>query len=317
MRSSGAKEKAVVGIRCAFGSVEVLVVLGLIGVLLGLALPAVQAARERASRMACQNNLKQIGLALHSYHDVHSRFPPEHEIQPKPTHDPETMLTWMALILPYVDESGLWQVSVQACNKDSYPCDNPPHVGYGTVVRSFVCPSDGRLFSPLQGAGQPAAGFTSYIGIGGIPGVIFGNVLLNPPVPGPLGQFIGVRLIDIRDGASQTLLAGERPPPASLQAGRWYPGNGCGFPLSGPDEKMLFPAINGLDLECAGIDHSVSSGPGQIWNACDRYHLWSLHPGGGNFVFCDGSVRYMTYAVNPLIPALSTCSGGESVSLPD
>jgi prepilin-type processing-associated H-X9-DG protein len=301
--------------RRSFTLIEALVALGIFGLLCSLLVPAVQRTRETAARASCLNNLKQIGHAIHSYHDTFGCFPPARPpaVQPPPTHEPDTLLNWMALVLPQMGQEGLWDLSVQACAADWNPGSNPPHVGYATVVRAFICPDDdARLSSPLGNAQFSPAAFTSYIGLDGIAGLA-GH---HPPRPGPLGSAPGIRLTDIVDGTSRTIMIGERPPPSSLQAGRWYPAFLYEMGSNGPDSYVWFPVLNDNDTECP---HSgfPNLGPGRIDNPCDRFHLWSLHPGGANFLFCDGSARFLPYSANSIIPALSTIAGGEQVSIPD
>src|SRR5438093_10216772 len=121
--------------RSAFTLIELLVVMGLIGILVGLVLPAVQGVREAAARLSCLNNLKQIGLALHNFHDTHGRLPPLRiRSSPSPNSDPNANLGWMALILPEMDQSALYEANVRACQLDPNSLHNPPHVGLATVV---------------------------------------------------------------------------------------------------------------------------------------------------------------------------------------
>jgi prepilin-type processing-associated H-X9-DG protein len=293
--------------------IEALVALGIVGVLCSLLVPAVQRARESAARTGCLNNLRQIGQAIHSYHDTFGCFPPAHPRAAKfPTNEPDTLLSWMALILPQVGEQGLWELSVQSCAKDWNPNDNPPHTVYASIVRMYVCPDDtARLLAPLANEQFQPAALTSYIGLGGIAGVG-----AHPALPGSFGSAPGIRLNDVVDGTSLTTMVAERTPPSSLQAGRWYPSFLCEIGLNGPDEYVWFPVVNDADPECP---HSgfPNLGPGRINNPCDRFHLWSFHPGGANFLFCDGSARFLPYAADALIPALSTISGGEQVTVPD
>jgi prepilin-type processing-associated H-X9-DG protein/prepilin-type N-terminal cleavage/methylation domain-containing protein len=292
--------------------VELLVVLGIIGVLLGLTLPAVQQAREAAGRLACQNNLKQIGLALHTFHDAHDRFPPL-PVASGTNSDPNYLLGWMALILPEMEQNALYQESVLACRLDPDPLDDPPHVGLSTVVKSYVCPDDGRLLAPLTDPLQVRAAFTSYIGTAG---AIPNGVLVG--VPGILGSEPGCRLTDVTDGTSQTLMVGERPPPASLLAGWWYPATwlyGKTEGYRGPNNIIWFGPGTSFALE-DGCIVSTAFGPGRLDNPCDRFHLWSLHPGGANFLFADGSVRFLPYSVESLMMALATRAGGEVIELP-
>jgi prepilin-type processing-associated H-X9-DG protein len=127
----------------------------------------------------------------------------------------------------------------------------------------------------------------------------------------------GLRLSQIPDGAAYTLMAGERPPPDNWQAGTWYSRvilPGVYGPFVGPDnvlavESGIFPGD-----DCAG---PMRFGPGRTGNPCDRYHFWSLHRGGANFVFADASVKFLPYSTSPIMIALATRAGGEAVELPE
>ncbi len=298
--------------RPGFSLVELLAVVGVMGILIGLLLPAVQRAREAALRVSCLNNLKQIGLALHHFHDSQGRLPPL-PVRSAVRQDPNAVLGWMALILPQMEQEALYRASAEACRSDPAPLHNPPHVGLATVVRTYVCPSDGRLLTPRTDRFGVRASFTSFIGIMGTlpPRAKTGQ-------PGVLGDSPGVRLSEITDGTSQTLMAGERPPPDSLQAGWWYPGfwrDGVG--LRGPNNGLLFGAAHVFPddpSECGAGKRTFS--PGRTDNPCDRYHLWSLHSGGGNFLFADASARFLPYSAEPLMMALGSRNGGEVVHLP-
>jgi prepilin-type processing-associated H-X9-DG protein len=298
--------------RSAFGLIELMVVVGVIGVLVGLILPAVQQARESSARARCLNNLKQIGTALHNFHTTHGRLPPLPANPRTDSGNPNVVLGWMALILPEMEEEGLYRASVEACRLDPNPLHNPPHTGMANVVRCYVCPDDGRLLSPLTDSLGVEASYTSYIGIGVTfaPGENRGKL-------GVFGSSPGIRLTEITDGTSQTIMVGERPPPESLQAGWWYPGFAAiSTGTRGPNNWMALggPVVIGPDETCNLT--GVAFGPGRTANPCDRHHLWSLHPGGANFLFADGSVRYLPYSAEPLIIALGSRSGGEVVELP-
>jgi prepilin-type processing-associated H-X9-DG protein/prepilin-type N-terminal cleavage/methylation domain-containing protein len=299
--------------RPAFTLVEALVVIAIIGILVGLILPAVLQARNAAARASCLNNLKQIGLALHHYHDVHGQLPPL-PVRKGNQADPNAILGWMALILPQIEQDPLYRTSVEACAIDREPRHDPPHVGFSTVIRGYVCPSDSRLLEPLTDDLGRRAGHTSYVGIGGIirPGAKRG-------MQGALGGGPGCRLTDIRDGTSTTLMAGERPPPDSLQAGWWYPifqMSARGF--QGPNNTLILgnTALSVFPWDDGCILRGVTFGPGRLDNPCDRYHLWSLHAGGANFLFADGSARYLPYSAEPLMFALGSRDGGEVVDVP-
>jgi prepilin-type processing-associated H-X9-DG protein len=108
------------------------------------------------------------------------------------------------------------------------------------------------------------------------------------------------------DGMSQTLMAGERPPPDTRETGNWYRKNWA----------FEFLTVVGPNLGYEPCRGPFRYGPGRTENRCDQFHFWSLHPGGGNFLFADGSVHFISYAGAEIMPALATRSGGEIVSLP-
>lgn len=288
--------------------IELLVVVGLLGILMGLFLPAVQQMRAAASRAECSNKMKQLGVALHNFHSAFRRFPPSTSTQPPNSH-PDASLSWMGLILPYIGETPMWLQAERACRSGARPTLNPPHVGYASPLVSYVCSDDSRLVAPLRTPSGDTAAFASYIGISG-------SFRGLSPLPGVLGNTPGIGITSITDGTSQTIMVGERPPPSSLQAGRWYTGRIRLERFAGPDEVIRIPLPkNASDLECALAGSAF--GPGRLDNPCDRNHLWSLHPGGANFLFADGAVRFISYSQSDIIPALATYRNGEVTTLPD
>jgi prepilin-type processing-associated H-X9-DG protein len=211
----------------------------------------------------------------------------------------------MVHILPQIEQDMLFTRSIDACRTDSVPWHNPPHVGFSTVIREYVCPAEWRLDHPIGNSFGVSAAYTSYIGVGGKLG---GS--------GVLGNYPGIRLTDIADGTSQTLMVGERPPPDTFQAGRWYSVIEYyeGYISSGGPDVSLpvrMPARPG-DTQCARARSDF--GPGRTTKPCDRYHFWSLHFTGANFLFADGSARMISYSAAPSMPALATRAGGEVVS---
>jgi prepilin-type N-terminal cleavage/methylation domain-containing protein/prepilin-type processing-associated H-X9-DG protein len=300
--------------RQGFTLIELLVVVSVIGILVGLLLPAVQAARESASRTRCLNNLRQIGFSLHQHHDLYGRVPPQ--VPSDNAVDPGELLHWMALILPQVEQAPLWQVAKEACQIDPISYHNPPHVGNNIVVPIFVCPSDSRLFVPLMTPGGEQVALASFLGVSGSPvggtyHVTSGSILLRP-APGMLGQKPGTRFAEVTDGLSQTLMVGERPPPALGNAGRWYSRLLYGSVFPGPDGEMLIPQGLIFPEDTCSVS-GKGFGPGRTSNPCDRFHFWSLHPGGANFLFADSSARYLPYAAAPVLPLMATRSGQETI----
>jgi prepilin-type processing-associated H-X9-DG protein/prepilin-type N-terminal cleavage/methylation domain-containing protein len=289
-----------------FSLVELIVVIGVIAIFLGILLPAVQNVRGAATRVECQNNLKQVALALHNYHDSHGRLPAG---PPSSTVNlfKFPIITWMAFILPQMDQDNLWRQTEAALKgKPLNSFANPPHVGLATVIKAYTCPSDGRLSAPITDRDEITAAYTSYIGVSG-----------GRRRDGVIGQHPGTRFADITDGLSSTIAVAERPPPDTLQAGKWYTWghpDGVWGKLYGPDEFM--PAEGGIHFgdPCVG---PIRFGPGRPDNPCDRYHYWSLHSRGANFAFADGSVHFLRYSARDILPALATRAGGEVASLPE
>ncbi|MGE3807378.1 MAG: DUF1559 domain-containing protein [Gemmataceae bacterium] len=282
--------------RLGFTLVELLVVIAIIGILIALLLPAVQKVREAANRVRCQNNLHQVGLALHLYHETSGSFPPAHTGNT----GPYQYLSWMSRLLPYMEQEALWKKTQAAYQSNTWPWANPPHVGLDHVMAVWGCPADRRELIAAYAGGYRIA-FTGYLGISGTEstkgdGIIFMNS--------------AVRISDITDGTSSTLIVGERPPSSDLWYGWWYAG--AGQP----------PAHNGAVDVVMGVREKNTTGGGcpagpynfklgDVNEKCDQYHFWSLHPGGTNFLFADGAVRFMAYRGDLVLPALATRGGDE------
>jgi prepilin-type N-terminal cleavage/methylation domain-containing protein/prepilin-type processing-associated H-X9-DG protein len=292
-------------VAAGFSLVELLVVLAILAVLLGLILAGVQRAREAASRVRCVNNLKQIGLALHGYHDTQGSLPPG----VTPADDPSyPYMSWNTRLLPYLEQQALWQQTLRAYALDKNFNHDPPHVGLSTVLEAYGCPSDprsGSLGYPTTIDPQGYA-FTDYLGVTGVNSRRKDGVLFVDSQ---------VRFADVTDGLSNTLAVGERPPSTNV-FGVWYAGagqsgDGATDMLLGVREQYFGGGLG----NCRNRPYDY--GPGRPTNACDALHFWSFHAGGANFLLADGSVHFLPYATAPLMPALATRSGGEPVTLPD
>ncbi len=243
--------------------IEVLVVVVIGFVLIALLLPATQSAREAARRMACNNNLKQIALALHNYHQAYGQFPPA--VIGPPNVPRERQFSWLVAILPFLEGQTIYEKL-----RLDLPCDHPDNAallrGPLNVVR---CPSD-----PTETlAGTPDGFFnTSYVAITGAESTD-GRGFLR----GVIGFDRGLSVNEITDGTSNTLLVGE-----VTDGGPWFAGgSGTARPIDDWIEKKT----------------------------------WSRHASGGNFAFADGSVTFISSALDlRTLRGLATAQGGESVS---
>jgi prepilin-type N-terminal cleavage/methylation domain-containing protein/prepilin-type processing-associated H-X9-DG protein len=311
--------------RKGFTLIELLVVIAIIAILIGLLLPAVQKVRDAAQRTHCQNNMKQIGLALHGYHDTNHSFPPG--IYTLDTSSPQWYWSWMTGILPYVEQGNLYTQALVWANANGGPWF-PANPALGTVVSTWACPADGRSLqangSHLEGINGLIA-FTEYLGVSSGSSADFtANADTGIFYVTSSGVGSTIRLTDITDGTSNTLLVGERPPSSDLLFGWWFAG--AGWDGSGTGDVILGareinyvvnlgtkdPSQIGTGLQCSTAN--VGLLPGSIMNPCDQAHFWSLHTGGANFLFADGSVHFLPYAANTILPQLATYAGGETIA---
>jgi prepilin-type N-terminal cleavage/methylation domain-containing protein/prepilin-type processing-associated H-X9-DG protein len=294
--------------RHAFTLPELLVVFAIVAVLLGLLLPAVQKARDAAARLKCANNLRQLGLAAHHYHDTTGSFSPGMR-SPAVRNQPYPYASWLTMLLPYLDQAPLWNATVTAYQQARSPYKNPPHVGLATVIPTFACPADPRAdqvqFAPRD---KFYVALTCFLGVEGRDLSSRDGVLFRDSA---------VRFADITDGTSNTLLAGERPASADMQFGWWYAGAGQRF--TGSAEMVLgVRETNVMAVTKGSCPPGIYSyGPGNLGDQCAMFHFWSLHIGGGHFLFADGSVHFLPYAAAPMLPALASRAGGEAAALFD
>ena len=307
-----------------FTLIELLVVIAIIAVLVALLLPAVQQAREAARRSQCKNNLKQIGLALHNYHDVANTFP--YGLMVGANLDANT---WGIMILPYLDQAPLYNqynssvppfneagsfgfsaaaaqqnILLISTNLPVFKCPSAPNDGIyrgvfpgggGFPKLSWTCaPSD---YCPISGVRGPFAvlAYAAYGGPGGIrEGALQGAGLLGSGI---------CRFSDITDGSSNTLLIGERTGGASIYQKM--------LAVSGPSNgNPAFGAANGGGwgdilngdnwFEGALYDGTPGGGPCAINCTNMRgegFHCF--HTGGCHFVLGDGSVRFISASLSP------------------
>lgn len=302
--------------RRAFTLVELLVVIAIIGVLVALLLPAVQAAREAARRTQCSNNLKQLGLALHNYHDVMQSLPSAQITS--------NDLSWIVSVLPYIEQSPLYDQISKAAGGFNVTGKNDP---YGLQrIATIQCPSapitkmmtaaphhmNGPDLVPSN-TGQPPF-TTHYYGINGPRG----NDPLGQPYPG-VGNFEGVprassgmfqvtpmvRLADVTDGTSNTLALGEMS---------WDSRYGTRYRswLRGGD------TANPPQYSCGSrnIVNAINSGKkATLYSPYSDVPMGSMHPGGANFGLGDASVRFISETINmTTYRSLASRGSGETIA---
>jgi prepilin-type N-terminal cleavage/methylation domain-containing protein/prepilin-type processing-associated H-X9-DG protein len=287
--------------RQAFTLTELLVVIAIIAVLIGLLLPAVQKVREAANRMACTNNLKQIGLALHDYHDANQKFPPGTVgITSPPFHGN------MQFFLPHLEQQPLatqyhWEL-------DWFHWENQPVVSRHLKV--LQCPSaepnrEQKDFDPMVDGKVGAC--SDYAGIREVPPeLVESGWVSRPAIPDSIFMMnSSIRMADITDGTSNTILyAEDAGRPQLWRDGRPVPGE---LISGGPwaTRNLIWGTAS---------DRGTPPWPCAI-NCSNNREIYSFHPGGANVVMADGTVRFLNVGLDiRVLAALVTRAGGEVVS---
>jgi hypothetical protein len=283
-----------------------------------LLLPAVQKIRDAANRSKCQNNLKQMGLALHHHHDTYGHLP-----QGVMYEFPYYYWSWMAQLLPFWEQEAAWK-QADAWARQPTPAyaywpwggfwldpQTPANPSLGVKLQCLICPADGRQNYTLPGSqwgGNGEVAFTGYLGVAGLRGDQFAD----PAAAGIFHWRSSTRLADVTDGLSNTLMVGERPPSQDLYYGWWFAG--AGYDANGTGDVVIGARETAYASAMACPQRYVSFQRGTVKDPCDQVHFWSLHTGGGNFVLGDGSVRFITYSNDNILPQLATRAGGEAAA---
>lgn len=311
-----------------FTLIELLVVIAIIGILVGLLLPAVQKVREAASRTRCLNNLKQIGLALHGYHDVNVKLPAGQSPWRNASNTAdvwnvtpfEGCWSFLVYILPFIEQEAIYKKAKAygSSAATAYSWDNPVSA---QQMKIFNCPADARGVLAMTAAAAGTSvdqSLTGYLGNAGTTSASYDGVLYMDSK---------VRFTDITDGLSNTFVVGERPPNSNLEFGWWfaaygYDGKGNGDCVMTSNDLAIanyFIAnysaapnrpCNGTAAQKIGLQ----SGTPEV--GCDAAHYWSFHNGGSVFLMGDGSTRMIFNSSNTIIGALSTRSTGEISNIP-
>ena len=316
--------------------VELLVVIAIIAILIGLLVPAVQRVREGAARTQCQNNLKQIGLALHSYEGVNKVFPPGYVSDPtNPAmgpidpgfNDAGPGWGWLTFLLPYVEQGSLYD-----CLNLNLPCYHPANAAaVKTMLSVFLCPSDGGGQNPSAGGPVNLPDINNNtLGVFGrsnyVHSVGSSTLWCSWPVTiqpnGAMYRNSTTRVADVTDGLSNTVFAGERssnladsvwPGIVPLSEHYQYPpflsvgSGGINRPYDGPG---AFVGAHGGP--CPYEDPVVIHPPNSPLGHSDQ--MQSMHPGGANILIGDGSVRFYSdgHTLSTWL-ALVSRNGGEVI----
>lgn len=289
-----------------FTLVELLVVIAIIGVLVGLLLPAVQSAREAARRMSCGNNLKQIGLAMHNYHDSLGSFPPG--AYPSCCYG-----TWLTQILPFVEQANLSDLYVDWGNVNGARYSAAPNTTNVTTKRlaAFSCPSD-LDNAPTGGMTNHSYavnyGNTDFLQQATLNGITFRGAPFAPNITKK------IKFRDILDGTSNTLMVSEvrQGQGTDLRGFLWWR-DASGFQsYLGPNSLLpdrIYSATYCKPVPGMPCDITSTANP-------TMFASRSLHPGIVQAVNCDGSVNTVTDSIDLLVwQARSSSQGSEVINL--
>lgn len=323
-------------VRKGFTLIELLVVIAIIAILVAILLPAVQQAREAARRSSCKNNLKQLGIAIHNYHDVHEQFPLNYGIAF--TLDSGTV-SWLATILPYIDQQSLYdnidfnygiRNDPRSPNPDSTPIASPSNGWVAQqVISTFRCPTDTSeptMTGRANYGGRWAVNSYKSVAGGNWQWGAFQN---RPPNPSSGDRFLhnsghgldrgnGIifrgsgfpysnNLAHVTDGPSNTFAVGEAVANYCTHTW-WYWFNGVTATTSIP---LNAPPV------CGSVNANLTDHENLIACAGDwgnNYSFKSQHEGGGQFAMADGAVRFISETIDlNLYRALGSMDGREMV----
>ncbi len=312
--------------RVGFTLIELLVVIAIIAVLIGLLLPAIQKVREAANKTKCANNLKQMGLAMHSFENQYGQFPPGlgatgDKMRPGMTNyyrwtEPRNLrfCSWHTHLLPFLEQQALYDGIHPRLTAITYPLLK------ATPIPQFSCPSDPKHLQldwdwPV----------TTYRGVRGVdrPNVQGSENIGDPNAEGILYWRSNVKPAHVTDGLANTLLIGEMGH-THYEAGRsstWYVSVNEDFAFNvlpfyvvagtAPAQSLYGSTRGGAGDPCPSL--AVYREPFRPTNMCNYDNFWSYHSRGCNFTFADGSVRFLPYTAAAVMPALATRNQGDAI----
>lgn len=303
------------GLRRGFTLVEVLVVIGVIGLLIALLLPAVQAARESSRRSECKNHLRQIGIGFNNFVGVHGQFPPGKKWS-GPRHVPTTFpIAWSAFMLEFLEESAVHdQINFKV------PFADPGNLpATGQVINIYICPSTDRI-EPHRGSDH------RLVGLGGIPGEGMGCIdylgISGPdkdadhPATGQeygrqRGVLIGTKGLPDAD----TVVEPPAIKPRHITDGTSH--TACVTECTGRGVEMdgnQIDSLNGAWASGSNVSHvSKRVNSTKVPKAWYKERIFSDHRGGANLLMCDGSVHFLSDSVEETV-IMSLCSrDGEEI----
>jgi prepilin-type N-terminal cleavage/methylation domain-containing protein len=299
--------------REAFTLIELIVVLAIIAILIGLLVPAVMKVREAASRMSCKNNLRQIGIAFHDYHDAVGHLPPGYTASGPYVNgstDTSPGWAWGTYILPYLDQAPVYDQLNLAAPVQSSPLSQ-------TVVRTFLCPSDlvpPDTFEVTDKSWNaicvlPVSSYAACCGGGVSTTAATGN--------GAFYRNSAVRLTDISDGTSSTIFVEERA--FANVMGTWVGAVSGGYCNQGLHNGDAVPGKLGQGSADLVLIHAGTNNAGKGRNLDDAS---SMHFVGSNFLFGDASVHFIINiqsgsTESATLQAMGTIAGGEVPGLLD
>ncbi len=336
--------------RPGFTLIELLVVIAIIAVLIGLLLPAVQKVREAAARMQCSNNMKQLGLAMHNYHDTFSMFPASSytTLLPAPGNPSGTVHSWRAFTLDFIEQGNIGRIYDK--NQNWYAPANLPAVS--TTIKTFLCPSAlqrGTILSVKKKVGSGSVtitfttppGPTDYDTMNTVKAGQYGGIFNLGYLPGPelinsvMFKDQTSRIADILDGTSNTGMIWECSSRPDIRLnGKLVlsAGNDQGFCWADHDGPF---SVDMTNPNATPADYTGNvAGPNVFWpknninpanlqkyskfmNASNDNEVFSFHPGGSNVCFADGSVRFLAENTDvKVLAAIVTAHAGEVFSLP-